>query len=734
MAQNENQVNIYQEILFRRGRVQEDPESPDRHFDLGLLLMESGDYKAALESMKTVTYLDNQHGEAHFHQGLCFQQLSLLDSALAAYELALTLIPENADIWSNLALIMYQRGDLTTSILHYIKAAELTPKNPMIWQNLSYVQYAYGKYKDAVKSVKHALTLDETEENWGQLGLSLYADQQYQESSDALTVSLEMNDQQPEIWNCLGSCLIQLEQHKSAQSAFDKAVNLTPDNPDYWFNLAELHVLKKQSSEAINCLKRVISINERDIEALSLLGKLHVKTEPHEAIKYFEKFLEYTVGNKEILSQLASLYADIDFKKTFYYRNQIKNLDPYDLDNNRCLVDLYLKMGAAEKAFDLILNNKSLQYQNIHNLNRLAQHYQFKNMPDKELLCIEKILELDTNHGLSWQRLGEIAMASDLLEKTANYFEKIEQPFQIALVQWKHVIRILIRTERWDTAIGLIKKILPSLQFAESFWFKIFKQLRQKKRLAFFTNQLLSSPQMTAAPATAIINFSELLHLFGQTQAAIDLLSQVKNKCSGALTYHLKLATFFGAQKKYATVVGLLTDMLDQFPAQKNIYYLLAETYLNQNDQLNAAKTIQKGLALDETDDLFWIQLGDLALSKGDFKKAITMYEQALTHHKGDAAYRKMGLAFFEQGSLTEAKTFLYQALAFNRYNDLNHYALSKLLFAEEDLTKARRHIQYALAKNRYQASYWQLAKTVFSGLKLDHHETICNQHLAELV
>ena len=147
-----------------------------------------------------------------------------------------------------------------------------------------------------------------------------------------------------------------------------------------------------------------------------------------------------------------------------------------------------------------------------------------------------------------------------------------------------------------------------------------------------------------------------------------------------------------------------------------------------------AAKTIQNGLAVDENNDLFWIQLGDLELLKGELKKAITMYEQALTYRKADTAYRKMGLALFKQGSISDAKTFLNQALEFNRNSDLNHYYLSKILLQEENLVAARRHIQFALAKNRYQVSYWELAKTIFSKLKMNHQEAICEQQLAELV
>ncbi|MBT4287393.1 MAG: hypothetical protein HOD92_08625, partial [Deltaproteobacteria bacterium] len=69
-----------------------------------------------------------------------------------------------------------------------------------------------------------------------------------------------------------------------------------------------------------------------------------------------------------------------------------------------------------------------------------------------------------------------------------------------------------------------------------------------------------------------------------------------------------------------------------------------------------------------------------------------------------------------------------------NRNHHASHYHLSKILLQEKNLVAARKHIQFALAKNRYRKSYWELAKNIFSELKLNDQEELCQQRLKNLV
>ena len=87
-----------------------DPTNTRTHYNLGLVLIKTGDYRDALDTFGILDELEPESYRIRFNTGLCHQHLAEHDQALTAYELALD-IEETSAVWNNMGLVYDAMGD-----------------------------------------------------------------------------------------------------------------------------------------------------------------------------------------------------------------------------------------------------------------------------------------------------------------------------------------------------------------------------------------------------------------------------------------------------------------------------------------------------------------------------------------------------------------------------------------------------------------------------------------------
>jgi len=95
-----------------------DDEHADAHLNLGRLLHEDGDPKAAFAHYQSALSARPEDATAAFNLGVAHQDLGRVEQALACYRAALEADPALADAHFNLAVLLEQLGDPAATIRH----------------------------------------------------------------------------------------------------------------------------------------------------------------------------------------------------------------------------------------------------------------------------------------------------------------------------------------------------------------------------------------------------------------------------------------------------------------------------------------------------------------------------------------------------------------------------------------------------------------------------------------
>lgn len=102
---------------YRRA-VEIDPFHADSHVNLGRLLHEEGEPRAAEAHYRVALEANPEHATAAFDLGVALEDMSRLDEAAASYRRALEIDPDLADAHFNLAGIFEKRGRRQAAIRH----------------------------------------------------------------------------------------------------------------------------------------------------------------------------------------------------------------------------------------------------------------------------------------------------------------------------------------------------------------------------------------------------------------------------------------------------------------------------------------------------------------------------------------------------------------------------------------------------------------------------------------
>lgn len=114
-----------------------------RSYDNALVLMQSGDYQAAIPVLKAFIAKRPALAGPYLNLGIAYYLTEQDDAAADALNQALKLNPENPAIWHQLAILYRKQGDFNAALDAYRKALELNQDYALAHRNIGILYDLY---------------------------------------------------------------------------------------------------------------------------------------------------------------------------------------------------------------------------------------------------------------------------------------------------------------------------------------------------------------------------------------------------------------------------------------------------------------------------------------------------------------------------------------------------------------------------------------------------------------
>ena len=131
----------------------------EAHYNLGVVLKNSGRLTAALASFRRVIELKPEFAEVHNNLGNVLKDLGKLDDAVASFRRALRLKPNFTEAHVNLGITLRELGQLEGAVTSCQRVVALKPDFAQAHNNLGIVFRDIGQFDAALESYHRALEL-----------------------------------------------------------------------------------------------------------------------------------------------------------------------------------------------------------------------------------------------------------------------------------------------------------------------------------------------------------------------------------------------------------------------------------------------------------------------------------------------------------------------------------------------------------------------------------------------
>ncbi|EKE04395.1 MAG: hypothetical protein ACD_20C00084G0015 [uncultured bacterium] len=385
---NKEIVNSLENIW--KSRLQENPQDPIAHMNLGVVLQKKGDFQAALQEYKTAEAMDQGNLTLKLNMGTLFQTMNDLPSAMRAYDSILQINPVDARTHYYRATALKQLGNIKGAIDEFQIALKIDPKNIPAKKALF----------DTVKEINNP---EESFKIMSELA-KVY-------ENDAIAqynLAYELHTQ---------------KRIEEALILYQKTIALDPKLIDAYLNAASIYREKKQYQEATATLQNALVVNPDNPKAKNLLTQIQEET----TINLYE--------------QAVARYNQGD------YQSAIQDYKRIIAENGES-ADVYVSLGAAYQAINKIdeaisAYNKTLELdkENPAALYYLGTIYYSQKNYEKAYNVYQRALKQDSQNGEIKEALKavEIARNEELLNKGFNEYNA--KRYLKALEIFNHVIK-----------------------------------------------------------------------------------------------------------------------------------------------------------------------------------------------------------------------------------------------------------------------------------------------------
>lgn len=393
-----------------------------------------------------------------------------------------------------------------------------------------------------------------------------------------------------------------------------------PNDTEMHYVLGRCYVKKRFLNKAINEYNIVYEKNKKNKEVVQTLAELYTRTDQlYMSVNAYKELVDLTDA-PEIIADIQSIIASLceelhDYPEAFEAYKARLNIYPKDVDTNKKLTELYIKISNYPMAIENLLLMLS-----------------FVTEPKMLLWVFETLV--------------------DLYDETKDYEKAIAYAEKLLDVQGSDKFKIRERIANFNLLLGKTGDgilILEDLAMMSQNGFDVTVQL-----------------------ADAYIQSSEYQKALDRYLILLDKATQKEVKVVNGLIgdLYIKWSMPYTAQKDYTKALELLESAVQYSPVNPEVYYQYAYNHFEQKNFSNVVEFITKALNYDKENQFtvkYLLILSQAQHELGNFfeeKKALSDLLN-IDSKNAEGLYR-LGMMYAAHHDIKNAEEALEKAITYN--------------------------------------------------------------------
>lgn len=413
-------------------------------------------------------------------------------------------------------------------------------------------------------------------------------------------------------WNNKGVSLNSLSKYPGAIECFDKAINIDPLNSGAWNNKGiSLRLLGRQR-EALSCYEKALKLNPSNARAwankgdlLSGLGQLD------DALECLNQALDIKPVDLYLISQIGgmlSMFKPADIRALCQKIVRL-NLKPYNRDGLYNLGLCYLQLEDVDNALNLFLKAERLDENDSGVWYELMNIYFKKQSADNTLKYCDRLIDAHKYFDEAVKKKSLVLFNTGKKQQAISLLKSVLAKNDTFDLLWLTLSDLYEQAHDVNEALNAAKKSLQVLNMSKSkdsdktaYLSKVIHDLSQKQANAGIPEIEQAIRNLKAAEieynkqkphADAIRRLIQLYLNDGDKEKALHYCEMLIKTTNYITDFGNKavVMSYFG---DYAGAVGLLTDILQEWPHVDSLWYVLSNIHEQHKNYFEALKAAIK--------------------------------------------------------------------------------------------------------------------------------------------
>jgi len=657
-----------------------------------------GRLEEALRCYDKALSLNSRDAGAWQKKGSVLAAMGKHPDALACYDRALALTPRNLDSLYNKGLSLMILGRDAEASTCFNQVLVIDPRFEMAWINKGNLLAASGQHEDAVPCFDRAMAANCTNaDTHNSKAASLAAMGRFEEALTSCDRALELDSRHVGAWAVKGAVLAAAGKDGDAGGCYDKALAIDAKNVIAWHGKGASLASSGQHSQALICFERALALEPNS--AAALFGKAiseEMEGRLSEAANTLRTFIE--MAGPTYTDEIAAAKSHLtDLTR----RGTRTNEETADRLNNEGLTLKQLgKLDDALLCYDKALKmvpHRPDVWCNKGNALHAAGCYA------EALQCFEKAVGLNPRDMKSWCNRGAALKALGRLDEAVKSYDKALELDPRDVKTWFNKANALAAQEKYREAMVYFQKAHDLGDPNAARYVEQCRRLLQPdadgpgtaptsasdaQELYDKAADLASSGRHTEAvacyesglrldPSNPHIWFN-MAHSIGHLGRHQDVVKSCERalkihptfsplwilKGLGFLSmeqFHEAMACFQESEKLGDTSAG--GHMARCRMAQAEWYFRLGSRYQQEGNHTQANACYEKGLALDPSKTVIWVNKGAALLALKRASEAVACFDRAIKLDPRDSsAWNNKGIALMSLGQHSDALACIKEA------------------------------------------------------------------------